>query len=157
MEEFAITIKNDTTSSSNTQEVRLSFVLGRDYVVDTRSIQLATGSPYNFGCALESSLDFGDSGVWRRGATPVSTDESDKVYASMVNKKLWNLVLINFSADEAGVYTCSTHEFSQSIDISVGKCTERYIGELALSILEIYVVPYSGHYRTRALLGAPRL
>ena len=41
-----------------------------------------------------------------------------------------------------GVYTCSTHEFSLSIDISVGKCTEIYIGELALSILEIYVVPY---------------
>ena len=104
MEEFTITIKNDTTSSSNTQEVRLSFVLGRDYVVDTRSIQLATGSPYNFGCALKSNLDFGDSGVWRKGATPVSTNESDKVYAGMVNKKLWNLVLINFSADEAGTW-----------------------------------------------------
>ena len=121
MEELTISIQNDTTSSNNIQTVQLSFVLGRDYVVDTRSIRLATGSLYNFRCALET-LNFEGGEVWRRNGVAVSTNDSSSVYASRVNRKAWNLVITSFSADEAGLYTCLCDGISRSINISVGKC-----------------------------------
>lgn len=119
-EELTLSIQNDTATSDNIQTVQLSFVLGRDMVVETRSIRLAAGSLYNFRCAL-ATLDFEDAGVWTKDGNVVFSDESDPVYARLENSKAWNLVMTSFSAGEAGVYTCNCDGISLSINVSVGK------------------------------------